>query len=277
MTKIIIFAGLIFYIGIASFVIYLIYKNINSDNALTQTGILISTIIPILLSVTIFLKPKYFSNEYIYGITFDENTNSFAPLGYDYTLLSPRELAYYNEPNYNNILDLIEKEIIYLLSDNFNFWDIDIKTYKIKDDIKGFASIDKMPKKSEIKGYTYSTEEINKLFKHNKLFSEFSNQKILNNTVSPSRNIVFQVPPNTRISTSQDEYTREIIFNDTQYGTLKITITPSSSFNDKHSIFISLNVIANKWNVLSEDFKSYENWYHNIDKVLEKYNITEKK
>jgi len=65
MTKIIIFAGLLFYIGIASFIIYLIYKNINSDNALTQTSILVSTIIPIFISATIFLKPKYFSNEYI--------------------------------------------------------------------------------------------------------------------------------------------------------------------------------------------------------------------
>lgn len=277
MTKFLIFAGLIFYIGIASFIIYLIYKNINSENALTQTGILISTIIPILISVTIFLKPKYFSNEYVYGITFDENTNSFAPLGYEYTLLSPRELAYYNEPNYNNILDLIEKEIIYLLSDNFNFWDIDLKTYKVKDSIKGFASIDKFPKKSKIEGYTYKEEEINRLFKHNKLFSEYSHKTLLDNSIVLVKTIKFQVPPNTRISVNQDEYTREIIFNDTQFGILKITIEPSSFFDGKHSIFIKLNVTADKWNVLSEDFKSYENWYQNIDKVLEKYNIVEKK
>lgn len=277
MTKIIIFAGLLFYIGIASFIIYLIYKNINSDNALTQTGILISTIIPILMSATIFLKPKYFSNEYIYGINFDKNTNSFKTLGYEYSLLSDKELTHYKEDDYNNVIDLIEKEIIYLLSDNFHFWDIDLKTYKVKDSIKGFPSREQFSKKSKIEGYTYKEEEINQLFKHNKLISEYSHKTLFDNNIVLGMPIKFQVPPNTRISTNQDEYTREIIFNDTQFGILKITIEPSSFFDGKHSIFIKLNVTANKWNVLSEDFKSYENWYQNIDKVLEKYNIREKK
>jgi hypothetical protein len=281
--------GILAYIVVASFALWLLWRNAAASDALKNTGILAATMLPILIAVLPYIIVKEKSYPYSFILFYDSKDktlttgsswNSYQRLYlHMFTNLSgfPSAMVADNISDFaeKKGLDIIEKGIVEELMVRFTSnWDV------VWRESRGPDYISYSGAKGTIEGSNkISLEQIKKDFSHNSLISA---PGIL---VGSS----FCIPPNSTLTTSQPDKSRMITIT-TRYGTVSIAVrfsyfgvaqqgiwgvfkadpqNPNRYYTIQYQVLLTIQ--PKRFNQYPPEMESYSRWHENIKDVLQRY------
>jgi hypothetical protein len=282
------------YVCVVIFIIWLLWRNSAAPDSLTNIGILLASMLPVLVAVLPYLKSEKIERNFQYIFLYDTKAKKFIEGNqqsqYQFNYM---DMISFVNTDANNLqeasskgLDIIETGIVRALLFKFSHhWDIETTKR-----IGPLWICEETTHASKHKKEVIDSNNLQKLLSHNKTFS-------LNENLSPTK---LAIPPNSHLQIKQEENSRIIEFNNS-YVVLKITYRLSESSviqqgvngifvrepneiasNDPEVMFryyaivykINTELSIKAARIHAPETEDYRKWFENICYVLSKFDWT---
>lgn len=283
------------YVLLGVFVVFSLWWNAAATDATQNTGIVLAGLLPALIAVLPYLEKKELKREFVLALFFDEATQKvvfgdvdgpyvrayhsvFANLNDSDFRPVPRLDSEGNEvaqnvswPDFHSTIgwDLIERALLNKISTTFlGHWDMEFLSPH--NTPHGTQRMGKMGRGSNLK---LPMSKIASRFNHNRLIRDRAE------TLAPP---FLNLPPESEVRTSQDEFRRDILIINRFAKPLRISTAPSSggiaprgvwgvlkSSNGLHILLYSVEIVLDlpRWS-RSPEAKPYVRWFDNIAESL---------
>lgn len=277
---------LFIYVIFAAISVYLLWRNAAAPDALKNTGIVVASLLPVLVSIRPYLNPGKEERNFVYVLLYDAkekkvvsgDLSGWYTARYLSMLPRPDIRDAYMADDFRELigpkgLDIIESGIIDMLRMRFFLekWDVIITPISgpgfVLHDIKT-GSNEEVTK--------LSTQELGKIFRHNRIVATHS---------APSEPSL-SLPPHSKLKVSQAEKSRTIII-DNPYSTVSIAIyvkgggvlmneilgvlklDPENKFRYSAIQFlVTASMVPSRGRVYSPGMVAYKRWYENVSHAL---------
>ena len=283
------------YALLASFAVFLLWRNSAAPDGFKNVGILVASILPVLIVTFPYLNQEKIERHSTFVLFYDSKNKSITSgdkpnpysSSYMHMFTNLTEDALKVE-NFSELMeakgfDIIEKGIVEALSLKFsNHWDIEMRKFE------GPASTSEtISPKSTFRSDPIQLAKIQEIFKHNLLIAKLS--------VLVFPKIYF--PPNGQINVKITENSRTILFNNS-YITLEIAFHASSGMVTQQGIWgvltldpldmnryyiveypVDIKLSIKRTRAYSPEVKTYKRWFENVCDTLSQYdwNVVDKK
>lgn len=291
--EIIVKAGVVAYLFLAMFSMYLLWNNASSSDALRNTGIAVASILPLLVAVLSYLVPEKLERRFSYILFYDSKSQQITPgnppnayyLAYFHMFSNLSQVQNATSAkSFTDImggqgLDIVEKGILEALSSKFLAdWDI------VESKFQGptWTSIHHAPGGSSEKKII-ELAELKKQFKHNRLVAHPGVLAILNLTLPPESSLEVDASNNMRaIKIKTPLITVTIMITGggggvAQHGIWGVLPADPTNMNRYYNVqfLVLVSGELNRFKKYSPSMGAYRRWFEGLSETLSEFDWKE--
>jgi len=279
--------AILIYVIVASFALFLLWKNAAATDALKNTGILIASILPVIIAILPYINSKSQTYRYKYVLIYDTKHNCLTT-GESWNVYAAHYSRFFSHLSDNQSfliadsvsefagekgMNLIERGVVELLEARFmTHWNM------VWQESKGPVFNSSTGQVGDTKENTQiPLNELMQHFGHNAVMSEPGVMVGMGINIPPNSEFVVTSKDTTRLLLISNSYSTVSIkmqcsgFGVAQQGIWGVISPPTDDLNRYYTIDfdISINIKTSRFKKYSPEMKEYMRWHENLVLALQ--------